>query len=88
MRIANVAGRAVMAHRKEPTDVFEASGGRFGPSPSAVFDRWAEFRPRRRRMTMAAGRRCRPETAIAGHSRNEERARRAGHGHRSGTALL
>ena len=43
MRIANVAGRAVMAHGKEPIDVFEASGGRFGPSPSAVFDRWAEF---------------------------------------------
>ena len=44
MRIANVAGRAVMAHGKEPIDVFEASGGRFGPSPSVVFDRWAEFR--------------------------------------------
>ena len=44
MRIANAAGRAVMAHGKEPIDVFEASGGRFGPSPSAVFDRWAEFR--------------------------------------------
>ena len=44
MRIANVAGRAVMAHGKEPIDVFEASSGRFGPSPSAVFDRWAEFR--------------------------------------------
>ena len=44
MRIANVAGRAVTAHGKEPIDVFEASGGRFGPSPSAVFDRWAEFR--------------------------------------------
>ena len=44
MRIANVAGRAVMAHGEEPIDVFEASGGRFGPSPSAVFDRWAEFR--------------------------------------------
>jgi hypothetical protein len=44
MRIANVAGRAVMAHGNEPIDVFEASGGRFGPSPSAVFDRWAEFR--------------------------------------------
>jgi 2-keto-4-pentenoate hydratase/2-oxohepta-3-ene-1,7-dioic acid hydratase in catechol pathway len=44
MRTANVAGRAVMAHGKEPIDVFKASGGRFGPSPSAVFDRWAEFR--------------------------------------------
>jgi hypothetical protein len=27
---------------------------------------------------MTAGRRCRPETAVAGHSRNEERTRRAG----------
>ena len=44
MQIANVAGRAVLAHGKEPIDVFEASAGRFGPSPSAVFDRWAEFR--------------------------------------------
>nr|WP_103356014.1 fumarylacetoacetate hydrolase family protein [Amycolatopsis sp. CA-128772] len=44
MRIANVAGRAVLAHGKEPVDVFKASGGRFGPSPAAVFERWAEFR--------------------------------------------
>ncbi len=44
MRIANVAGRTVLAHGKEPIDVFEASGGRFGPSPAAVFERWAEFR--------------------------------------------
>jgi 2-keto-4-pentenoate hydratase/2-oxohepta-3-ene-1,7-dioic acid hydratase in catechol pathway len=33
-------------------------------------------RPRRRRMTMTAGRRCRLEAAVAGHSRNEKRTRR------------
>ncbi|WP_103338468.1 fumarylacetoacetate hydrolase family protein [Amycolatopsis sp. CA-126428] len=43
MRIANVAGRTVLAHSQKPIDVFEASGGRFGPSPSEVFARWAEF---------------------------------------------
>ena len=43
MRIANLAGRAVLAHGPEPIDIFEASG-RFGPGPSAVFDRWEEFR--------------------------------------------
>jgi 2,4-diketo-3-deoxy-L-fuconate hydrolase len=44
MRIANVAGRTVLAHGKEPIDVFEASGGQFGPGLPAVFERWAQFR--------------------------------------------
>lgn len=43
MRIANLAGRAVLAHGTEPIDVWEASGGKFGPSPSDVFDQWAMF---------------------------------------------
>ena len=43
MRIANLAGRLVLAHRTEPIDVYEASGGRFGPAPESVFDHWATF---------------------------------------------
>lgn len=44
MRIANLAGRLVLAHGAKPIDVYDASGGRFGPAPEAVFDQWAEFR--------------------------------------------
>jgi 2,4-didehydro-3-deoxy-L-rhamnonate hydrolase len=43
MRIANLSGRAVLAHDTKPIDVWEASGGKFGPSPSVVFDQWATF---------------------------------------------
>ena len=44
MRIANLAGRLVLAHGAEPIDVFDASGGRFGPAPESVFEQWATFR--------------------------------------------
>ena len=44
MRIATLAGRVVLAHGEEPIDVWEASGGKFGPEPAAVFDQWATFR--------------------------------------------
>ncbi|MBB5137301.1 hypothetical protein HNP84_007053 [Thermocatellispora tengchongensis] len=43
MRIANVAGRVVLAYGEEPIDVRKAGRGEFGPSPSAVFGRWARF---------------------------------------------
>lgn len=44
MRIANVAGRLVVAHGKNPVDVYDASTGKFGPNPASVFEHWAEFR--------------------------------------------
>ena len=44
MRIANLAGRLVLAHGAEPIDVFDASGGRFGPAPESIFDQWAAFK--------------------------------------------
>jgi 2,4-diketo-3-deoxy-L-fuconate hydrolase len=44
MRIANVAGRLVVANGKELVDVHEASAGRFAPDPASVFEQWAEFR--------------------------------------------
>ena len=44
MRIANLANRAVLvtdgASGTTAVDVAEASGGRFGPSPRAVFEEW------------------------------------------------
>ncbi len=43
MRIANLAGRLVLAHGQQPVDVYEASEGRFGPSPELVFDQWPMF---------------------------------------------
>lgn len=44
MQIANVEGRAQLIAGDGSVDVFEASGGRFGPSPAAVYDSWDEFR--------------------------------------------
>ncbi|MDT0309023.1 fumarylacetoacetate hydrolase family protein [Streptomyces sp. DSM 44917] len=45
MRIANVSGRlAVIQPSGRAVDVERASGGRFGPGPQAVFERWGEFR--------------------------------------------
>ena len=47
MRIANLANRAVLvtdgASGTTAVDVAEASGGRFGPSPRAVFEEWDAF---------------------------------------------
>ena len=45
MRIANLAGRLVLVtpDGSGAVDVERASGGRFGPDPQAVYDRWAEF---------------------------------------------
>ena len=44
MRIANLAGRAVLVtDDRTAVDVAEASGGRFGPSPRALFEAWDGF---------------------------------------------
>ena len=45
MRIANLAGRLVLGtpDGTAALDVEQASQGRFGPGPQAVYDRWAEF---------------------------------------------
>src|SRR4051812_18680336 len=43
MRIANVAGRAVLVEGVGLVDVATASGGRFGPDPSALLDDWESF---------------------------------------------
>jgi 2-keto-4-pentenoate hydratase/2-oxohepta-3-ene-1,7-dioic acid hydratase in catechol pathway len=44
MRIANLSGRLVLITGDLAVDVERASGGAFGASPQAVYDRWAEFR--------------------------------------------
>ena len=43
MKIANLAGRAVLVTDAGALDVAEASGGRFGPDPQALFEDWAAF---------------------------------------------
>ncbi|WP_207844293.1 fumarylacetoacetate hydrolase family protein [Williamsia soli] len=44
MKIANNGGRTVLLTKSGPVDVHEASAGKFGPGPSAVFEHWEEFR--------------------------------------------
>jgi 2-keto-4-pentenoate hydratase/2-oxohepta-3-ene-1,7-dioic acid hydratase in catechol pathway len=44
MRIANLSGRLVLIVGAKAIDVERASEGRFGSSPQAIYDRWAEFR--------------------------------------------
>jgi 2,4-diketo-3-deoxy-L-fuconate hydrolase len=43
MKIANADGRAVLVLDDEVADIAEASGGRFGPDPMALYEQWAEF---------------------------------------------
>ena len=43
MRVANLAGRAVLVTDGGATDVAEASGGRFGSDPQSLFDDWGAF---------------------------------------------
>ncbi len=43
MRIGNLAGRLVILTDGGAIDVEQASGGRFGAGPQAVYERWAEF---------------------------------------------
>lgn len=44
MRLANVDGRLRLHEGDELVDVADASQGRFGPEPQAVYPRWREFR--------------------------------------------
>ena len=49
MKLANLAGRAVLVHPStgsgtgEAIDIAGASDGRFGPDPQALFDDWDAF---------------------------------------------
>jgi 2,4-didehydro-3-deoxy-L-rhamnonate hydrolase len=43
MRIGVTAGRAKIVTGDRAIDIAAASGGRFGPDPLAVYDRWDEF---------------------------------------------
>jgi 2,4-didehydro-3-deoxy-L-rhamnonate hydrolase len=43
MRIGNLDGRLVLLDDGHAVDVEQASAGRFGSDPQAVFDRWDEF---------------------------------------------
>jgi 2,4-diketo-3-deoxy-L-fuconate hydrolase len=43
VRIGNLDGRLVIHTAAGVVDIERGSGGRFGPSPRAVYDRWAEF---------------------------------------------
>jgi 2,4-didehydro-3-deoxy-L-rhamnonate hydrolase len=43
VRIGNLNGRLVILNGIRAIDVERASGGRFGPDPQAVYDRWPEF---------------------------------------------
>ncbi|ROO86813.1 2-keto-4-pentenoate hydratase/2-oxohepta-3-ene-1,7-dioic acid hydratase in catechol pathway [Actinocorallia herbida] len=45
MRIANLAGRAVLLTGDGAVDVHKASGGVLGPDPQALFERWEEALP-------------------------------------------
>jgi 2,4-diketo-3-deoxy-L-fuconate hydrolase len=44
MRIGTMAGRIVLGAHGGAVDVEKASGGAFGPDPSAVYERWDAFR--------------------------------------------
>lgn len=44
MRIANLRDRLVLIRQDRAVDVEQASEGRFGADPQAVYPRWAEFR--------------------------------------------
>jgi 2,4-diketo-3-deoxy-L-fuconate hydrolase len=44
MRLANLAGRAVLLTDGGAVDIERLTGGKFGPSPRAVLDHWAAFR--------------------------------------------
>jgi 2-keto-4-pentenoate hydratase/2-oxohepta-3-ene-1,7-dioic acid hydratase in catechol pathway len=44
LKIANIKGRAVLVRGDKATDIHLASGGRFGPDPQQLFDRWEDFR--------------------------------------------
>jgi 2,4-didehydro-3-deoxy-L-rhamnonate hydrolase len=43
MRLGNLSGRLVLLGDDQAVDVEQASAGRFGPDPQAVYGQWAEF---------------------------------------------
>lgn len=43
MKLANLDGRAVLVCAESVADVYDASGGRFGPDPMSVFEDWPAF---------------------------------------------
>jgi 2-keto-4-pentenoate hydratase/2-oxohepta-3-ene-1,7-dioic acid hydratase in catechol pathway len=43
IRVANLNGRLVVAGAGEFVDVHEASGGRFGADPQAIYEEWSAF---------------------------------------------
>jgi 2-keto-4-pentenoate hydratase/2-oxohepta-3-ene-1,7-dioic acid hydratase in catechol pathway len=43
MKLANVRGRAVLIFDQAIADVHEVSGGRFGPDPMGVYEKWSAF---------------------------------------------
>jgi 2-keto-4-pentenoate hydratase/2-oxohepta-3-ene-1,7-dioic acid hydratase in catechol pathway len=45
MRIANLAGRAVLLVQDGAIDIQKASDGALGPDPGAVFEHWEQVRP-------------------------------------------
>ena len=45
MRIANLAGRAVLLVPDGAIDIHKASGGTLGPDPGSIFERWDDLRP-------------------------------------------
>jgi 2,4-didehydro-3-deoxy-L-rhamnonate hydrolase len=55
MKIANVAGRAVLVRGDEIADVAEVSGGRFGPDPMSLFGDWPAFVGFAAGVTMSTG---------------------------------
>jgi 2,4-didehydro-3-deoxy-L-rhamnonate hydrolase len=44
MRLANLAGRAVLLTEGGAVDIEELTGGKFGPGPRSVLDHWEAFR--------------------------------------------
>jgi 2-keto-4-pentenoate hydratase/2-oxohepta-3-ene-1,7-dioic acid hydratase in catechol pathway len=56
MRIANLSGRLALIVGERAVDVWQASEGRFEPSPQAVYDRWADFRSWAARADLPEGR--------------------------------
>lgn len=44
MKLANANGRVALVLGDQIADVEKASGGRFGPDPMDLYDRWDEFR--------------------------------------------
>ena len=55
MRIASLSGRLVLILGERAVDVWQASEGRFGSDPQAVYDRWADFRAWAARADLPAG---------------------------------